>query len=27
LAGNLWSGNNPWQATLLKGRFRLDEAQ
>ncbi len=24
LAGNLWSGDNPWQATLLKGRFRLE---
>ncbi|BCX89885.1 hypothetical protein MIN45_P2259 [Methylomarinovum tepidoasis] len=21
LAGNLWSGNNPWQETLLRGRF------
>jgi len=21
LAGNLWSGNNPWQGTLLRGRF------
>ncbi len=23
LAGNLWSGGNPWQETLLKGRFGL----
>ncbi|WP_022949850.1 NAD(P)/FAD-dependent oxidoreductase [Methylohalobius crimeensis] len=21
LAGNLWSGENPWQATMLRGRF------
>ncbi len=23
LAGNLWSGDNPWQGTLLRGRFAL----
>lgn len=23
LAGNLWSGENPWQGTLLRGRFAL----
>ncbi len=24
LAGNLWSGDNPWQGTLLRGRFALE---
>lgn len=26
LAGNLWSDDNPWQGTLLRGRFSPDKA-